>query len=70
VHRSFTDIAQKLRIPGWDNEKADVRQIVKLHLSRRDIRQSVLIFYNADSVNLSLNRTFTGCDASLVDYLL
>ncbi|CAI6337008.1 unnamed protein product [Periconia digitata] len=69
AHRSFMDIARKLEIPGWDDEKADVRQIVKLHLSRRDAGQSLLIFDNADSVNLSSNGTSVGCDASIVDCL-
>lgn len=69
MHRSFMDIAQKLKVPGWDDEKADVRRIVKLHLSRRDAGQSLLVFDNADSINPSSNRTSVGRDASLVDYL-
>ncbi|KAF2690360.1 HET-domain-containing protein [Lentithecium fluviatile CBS 122367] len=69
AHHSYTDIARKLKIPGWDDEKADVKQIVKLQLSRRDAGQSLLIFDNADSVKLSSNGTSAGRDASLVDYL-
>ncbi|CAI6225713.1 unnamed protein product [Periconia digitata] len=69
AQQSYADIAQKLKIPGWDDEKADFKQIVKLHLSRRDAEQSLLIFDNADSVNLSSNATSVGHDANLVDYL-
>jgi hypothetical protein len=35
LDRSYESIAQKLNVPGWDNEKADIRQLVKHHLGRK-----------------------------------
>jgi Cdc6-like AAA superfamily ATPase len=68
ANRSYADIARKLKIPGRD-DKTDVKQVVKLHLSRRDAGQSLLIFDNAVSVNVNSNRASIGRDDSLVDYL-
>lgn len=68
ANRSYADIARKLKIPGRD-DKTDVKQVVKLLFSRRDAGQSLLIFDNAVSVNLSSNRASVGRNVSLVDYL-
>jgi Cdc6-like AAA superfamily ATPase len=39
LYQAYSSIAQKLAVPGWDDEKADVKQLVKLHLSRKSERQ-------------------------------
>ncbi|KAF2726855.1 HET-domain-containing protein, partial [Polyplosphaeria fusca] len=52
LYRSYEGIAQKLSIPGWDDEKADSRQLVRAYLSREGERQCLLIFDNADDVSL------------------
>ncbi|KAF2731442.1 HET-domain-containing protein, partial [Polyplosphaeria fusca] len=52
LYRSYAGIAQKLNIPGWDDEKADSRQLVKAHLSGKGERQCLLVFDNADDVSL------------------
>lgn len=41
LERSYESIAQRLDIPGWDDEKADAKQLVKLHLEKED-RKSVV----------------------------
>ncbi|CAI6226601.1 unnamed protein product [Periconia digitata] len=69
VHQSYTSIAQKLDIPGWNDEKANIMQIVKLHLSRRDAGQSLLIFDNADSVILGSTGMSIERNITLIDYL-
>jgi tetratricopeptide (TPR) repeat protein len=51
LDQSYESIAEKLRIPGWDEEKADSRQLVKAYLETGKL-QCLLIFDNADDVNL------------------
>ncbi|KAF2733273.1 HET-domain-containing protein, partial [Polyplosphaeria fusca] len=46
LYRSYESIAQKLGIPGWDDEKADSRQLVRAYLSREGERQCLLVFDN------------------------
>ncbi|KAH7110139.1 kinesin light chain 3 [Dendryphion nanum] len=69
LYQSYAIIAQKLKISGWDDEKADVKQLVKLHLSRRDVSQSLLIFDNADSLNLGSVGLSKARAANLIDFL-
>ncbi|KAH7119535.1 kinesin light chain 3 [Dendryphion nanum] len=69
VDQSYANVARKLKIPGWNDEKTDVKQIVKLHLSRKEAGQTFLIFDNADTVNLSSNGISVGQYGSLADYL-
>ncbi|KAH7060961.1 kinesin light chain 3 [Paraphoma chrysanthemicola] len=69
LYQSYANIAQKLVVPGWDDEKADVKQLVKLHLSRKGARQCLLIFDNTEDVTLGSSRLPTARAASLIDYL-
>ncbi|KAF2728204.1 HET-domain-containing protein, partial [Polyplosphaeria fusca] len=55
LYRSYESIAQKLGIPGWDDEKADSRQLVKAYLGRNGERQYLLVFDNADDMSLGSN---------------
>ncbi|KAF1828268.1 kinesin light chain [Decorospora gaudefroyi] len=70
LYRSYANIAQKLDIPGWADEKADIRQLVKLHLRREGSRQWLLVFDNVDRIDLGSSgvRTAPGA-ANLIDYL-
>jgi tetratricopeptide (TPR) repeat protein len=69
LDRSYESIAQKLDIPGWDNEKADFRQLVKHHLGRKGAGRWLLIFDNADDINLWSSGLSKVRAANLVDYL-
>ncbi|KAH8727390.1 hypothetical protein GQ44DRAFT_825097 [Phaeosphaeriaceae sp. PMI808] len=69
LYQSYASIAQKLDVPGWDDEKADIKLLVKLHLSREGARQCLLIFDNTDDINLGSSGLFTERAANLVDYL-
>ncbi|KAF2731804.1 kinesin light chain [Polyplosphaeria fusca] len=68
LYRSYTGIAQKLSIPGWDDEKADSRQLVRAYLSGKGERQCLLVFDNADDMSLGSSGMFTGA-AHLSNYL-
>jgi hypothetical protein len=39
LYQAYASIAQKLDILGWDDEKEDMKQLVKLHLSKNSERQ-------------------------------
>jgi tetratricopeptide (TPR) repeat protein len=60
-YQAYSNIAQKLDIHRGSDEQVDVRQLVKLELSRKNTRQWLLIIDNADDLNL-------GSAQSLVDY--
>ncbi|KAH8723386.1 kinesin light chain 3 [Phaeosphaeriaceae sp. PMI808] len=66
LHRSYASITQKLDIPGWRDENANAKQLVKLHLSREAIGQWLLIFDNTNDINLPPGGPST---ANLIDYL-
>ncbi|KAF2647174.1 HET-domain-containing protein [Lophiostoma macrostomum CBS 122681] len=68
LYRSYASIAQKLEIPGWDDNKADSRQLVKAYLSRKGERQYLLVFDNTDDANLESSGVSTGA-THLSDYL-
>ena len=69
LYQSYASIAQKLEVPGWDNEKADIKQLVKIHLSRKYSRQQLLIFDNTDGIEQGSNGFSTAQAADLLDYL-
>jgi tetratricopeptide (TPR) repeat protein len=48
IHQGYAHIARRLTIPGWDDEKADVKKLVQLHLSKESAGQWFLVFDNAD----------------------
>jgi tetratricopeptide (TPR) repeat protein len=48
IHQGYAHIAQRLAIPGWDDEKTDVKKLVQLHLSKESAGQWFLILDNAD----------------------
>lgn len=52
LYRPYESIAQKLSIPGWDDEKADSRQLVKAYLGGNGGRQCLPVFDNADDKSL------------------
>ncbi|KAH7394822.1 hypothetical protein BKA66DRAFT_438622 [Pyrenochaeta sp. MPI-SDFR-AT-0127] len=58
-----------LEVSGWDDEKADIKQLVKVHLSRKGARPCLLIFDNIEDVNLGSSGLFTAPAANLIDYL-
>jgi hypothetical protein len=48
TYQAYAHIARQLNILGWDDEKADVRKLVQLHLSNKSAGQWLLVFDNAD----------------------
>jgi tetratricopeptide (TPR) repeat protein len=48
IHQGYAHVARRLTIPGWDDEKADSKKLVQLHLSKESAGQWLLVFDNAD----------------------
>ncbi|KAF2245690.1 kinesin light chain [Trematosphaeria pertusa] len=69
LYQSYASIAQKLDVPSWDDEKADIKQLVKLHLSSKGARQWLLVFDNTDGINLESSGLSTAGAVDLLDYL-
>ncbi|KAH7390643.1 hypothetical protein BKA66DRAFT_568583 [Pyrenochaeta sp. MPI-SDFR-AT-0127] len=69
LYQSYTRIAQKLNISGWNDEKADIKQLLKLHLSREGARQWLLIYDNAGDIDQGSSGLSTARATNLIDYL-
>ena len=69
LDQSYAGIAQKLNIPGWDDEKANPKQLVKLHLEGRVARQCLLIFDNTEEISLEFPGLSGPQAANLISYL-
>jgi tetratricopeptide (TPR) repeat protein len=67
VHQSCTQIARRLQIPGWDNGKADIKNLVQLHLSQEALGQWLLIIDNVDESEQESAGPFNG--AGLMEFL-
>ena len=62
-------IAQKIDLAGWDSEKADVKVLVKQHLSAKGAGQWLLVLDGADNISLRSNGSSAAQATSLVDHL-
>ena len=71
--RAYRQIGQKLRIAGIDDDKANVKSLVKLALSQDSAGSWLLIIDNADDIDMLYNRNSKGNEGNeplaLVDYL-
>ena len=73
VEKGFRDIAQALEIPGINEDKADVKLLVKTFLSRESVGNWLLIIDNADDIEMLYKRTNeneeSNSSLALADYL-
>jgi hypothetical protein len=67
LHQAYAYIAQRLNIPGWDDEKADVKELVQLYLSKESVGQWLLVFDITDEAILETTGSFQA--VSLIKYL-
>ncbi|KAH7326971.1 hypothetical protein BKA65DRAFT_608042 [Rhexocercosporidium sp. MPI-PUGE-AT-0058] len=67
LHQAYAHIAQRLNIPGWDDEKADVKKLVQLYLSKESAGQWLLVFDITDETRLETAGSSQA--ASLIEYL-
>jgi tetratricopeptide (TPR) repeat protein len=52
LYRSYTSVAQKLSVPGCNDDQADIKQVVKRCVAEVSTRQCLLIFDNAESTTV------------------
>ncbi|KAF2008245.1 hypothetical protein BU24DRAFT_210045, partial [Aaosphaeria arxii CBS 175.79] len=69
LDQSYASIAQKLDIPGWADEKVDIKQLVKHRLGEECVRQCLLIFDNAENIGLGSSGLAAAREVDLADYL-
>ncbi|RDL31839.1 uncharacterized protein BP5553_09241 [Venustampulla echinocandica] len=67
LHQAYAYIAQRLSIPGWDDEKADVKKLVQLYLSKESAGQWLLVFDITDEARLETAESSQAI--SLIEYL-
>ncbi|GIC93461.1 uncharacterized protein Aud_009949 [Aspergillus udagawae] len=74
LHQAYRDVARQLRIPGWEEEKADVKRLVQGHLSKDDAGQWLVVFDNADDIDVWIAKVGSKHESEegsrgLLDYL-
>jgi hypothetical protein len=70
LYQAYRDVAQELEIPGWEEEKADLKKLVQGYLSKESAGQWLLVFDNADDMDMWITRPGSEQGSSgLVDYL-
>ena len=52
LQQAYRNVAQRLGIRGWDDNKSDVKTLVNHYLSKENAGQWVLVFDNADSIDM------------------
>ena len=69
LYQSYADIAQKLDVPGWNDDRADMKQLVKRCVVKMSARQCLLIFDNVEHTPLRFSGSSTINATALADFL-
>lgn len=70
IDQAYLDVAQQLNIAGWNDKDADVKRLVQLHLSKKSAGQWLLIFDNADDIDIWITKPGSMPESgTLIDYL-
>lgn len=70
LYQAYLDVAQELGIPGWEEEKADIKKLVQGYLSKESAGRWLLVFDNANDMDMWITRSGSGQGSGgLVDYL-
>ncbi|KAM7209952.1 CDC6, Cdc6-related protein, partial [Rhypophila decipiens] len=62
-------VAQKLSIPGWNDENQDPRKLLQVHLSRESARKWLLIYDDADDASLGASKQPSQLVTTLLDFI-
>jgi hypothetical protein len=68
LEQAYLDIAKQLGISGYEEDKADVKRLVQGHLSKESAGQWLLVFDNADDIDMWIGKTEQG-SSRLMEYL-
>jgi tetratricopeptide (TPR) repeat protein len=74
LHQTYLNIAQLLSIPGREDKEADVKKLVREHLSSDNAGQWLLVYDNADDIDMWISKPGSGSGTAqesggLIDYL-
>ncbi|RYN82567.1 hypothetical protein AA0119_g13411 [Alternaria tenuissima] len=69
LYQSYADFAQKLDVLGWNDDQADMKQLVKRCVVNMSARQCLLIFDNVEHTTLRSGGSSTIEAAALADCL-
>ncbi|RYN85703.1 hypothetical protein AA0119_g13198 [Alternaria tenuissima] len=69
LYQSYASVAQKLNVPGWDDDQADMKQLAKRCVVEMGARQCLLIFDNTEHTTLRSGGSSTTEAAALADCL-
>jgi hypothetical protein len=69
LYQSYADFAQKLDVLGWNDDQADMKQLVKRCVVKMSARQCLLIFDNVEHTTLRSGGSSTIEAAALADCL-
>lgn len=70
LHQSYRDVAQELHIPGWEDDKADIKKLVQEYLSKKSVGPWLLVIDNADDINLwTAKPKWENGSSQLIEYL-
>jgi tetratricopeptide (TPR) repeat protein len=69
LYRSYASVAQKLSIPGCDDDQADIKQVVKRCVAAISAQQCLLIYDNVEGTTLQPSGSSTTQAADLADFL-
>ncbi|OAG10075.1 kinesin light chain 3 [Paraphaeosphaeria sporulosa] len=69
LYRSYTSVAQKLSIPGYNDDQADIKQVAKRCVAAIGARQCLLIYDNVEGTTLRHSGSSTTQAADLADFL-
>jgi tetratricopeptide (TPR) repeat protein len=69
LYRSYASVAQKLSIPGYDDDQADIKHIVKRCVAEVSTRQCLLVFDNAEGTAVQRSGSSMTQAADLAEFL-
>jgi tetratricopeptide (TPR) repeat protein len=69
LYRSYAGVAQKLSVPGCDDDQTDPKQVVKHCVAAIGARQCLLIYDNVEGTTLRVNGSSAREAADLADFL-
>lgn len=69
LYRSYASVAQKLSVPGCDDDQVDIKQVAKRCVVKVSTRQCLLVFDNAEGTTVRPGGSSTREAADLADFL-
>jgi tetratricopeptide (TPR) repeat protein len=70
LQQAYVDVARQLNIPGWEEDKVDVKRLVQGYLGKKSAGRWLLVFDNADDINMWMAKQESEPgSARLIEYL-